>query len=168
MSHRRAAALLTGVILLAGCASSTLRYKAEAPGVGAPVSADYMVLADRVRVEIDTRGTRLEDIQIIRADGTAVRPQTIEYPGYHSNSGVGIGIGMGGTSYGGGRGGGVAVGSGVGFGTTIPVGDPVADGNTVAYFPLDQVGPAPWRVRAQLSGLGPAFFTLGTDPSATK
>ena len=167
MSYPPAAALFAGVLLLAGCASSTLRYKAEPPGVSAPVSADYMVLADRVRVEIDTRGTRLEDIQILKADGTAIRPQTIEYPGYHSNSGVGIGIGMGGTSYGS-RGGGVAVGSGVGFGTTLPVGDAVADGNTVAYFAIDQVGPAPWRVRAQLSGLGPAFFTLGTDPSATK
>lgn len=167
MSPRRAASLLAGILLLAGCAASTLRYKPEAPGVGAPVSADYTVLIDRVRVEIDTRGTRLEDIQILKADGTAIRPQTIEYPGYYSNSGVGIGIGMGGTSYGS-RGGGVAVGSGVGFGTSFPVGDPVTDGHTVAYFPLDQVGPAPWRVRAQLSGLGPAFFTLGTDPSATK
>jgi len=165
MSHRRAAALLAGVLFLAGCASPTLRYKAEAPGVGAPVSADYTVLVDRVRVEIDTRGTRLEDLQILKADGTAIRPQTVEFPSFAPNSGVSLGMGMGGTSY---RGGGVAVGSGVGFGTTFPVGDPVAAGNTVAYFALDQVGPAPWRVRAQLSGLGPAFFILGTDPSATK
>src|SRR5215831_3964778 len=124
MSHRRAVALVAGVLLLAGCSSSTLRYKAEAPGVGAPVSADYTVLVDRVRVEIDTRGTRLQDIQILRADGTAVRPQTIEYPGYYTNSGVGIGVGMGGSSY---RGGGMTVGSGVGFGTSFPVGDPVAE-----------------------------------------
>ena len=165
MSHRHAVALLAGVLLLAGCASPTLRYKAEAPGVGAPVSADYTVLVDRVRVEIDTRGTRLEDLQILKADGTAVRPQTVEFPGFATNSGVGVGIGMGGTSY---RGGGVAVGSGVGFGTTFPVGDPQAVGNTVAYFALDQIGPAPWRMRAQLSGLGAAFFNLGTDPSATK
>ena len=165
MSSRHALALLFGVLLLSGCASATLRYKPEAPGVSAPVSADYTVLVDRVRVEIDTRGTRLEDIQILKADGTAIRPQTIEYPGFHTNSGVGIGVGMGGTSYGS-RG--VAVGSGVGFGTSFPVGEPSADGNTVAYFALDQIGPAPWRVRTQLSGLGPAFFTLGTDPSATK
>jgi hypothetical protein len=161
MRSRRAAALLVGALFLVGCAPSGLRYKADAPGVGAAVSADYTVLADHVRVEIDTRGTRLEDIQILKADGTAIRPQAIEYPGYRSSSGVGIGIGMGGYSGGG-------VGTGVGFGTSFPVGDAVADGNTVAYFALDQLGSAPWRVRAQLSGLGPAFFTLGTDPSATK
>ena len=165
MRFRRAAALLVVVLGLVGCASASgLRYKAEAPGVGAPVAADYTVLADRVRVEIDTRGTRLEDIQVVKADGTAIRPQTIEYPGYYSNSGLSFGVGMGRSTYGGGGG----VGTGVGFGTSFPVGDAVADGNTVAYFALDQVGPAPWRVRAQLSGLGPAFFTLGTDPSATK
>ena len=122
---------------------------------------------DRVRVEVDTRGTRLHDIQILKADGTAIRPQTIEFPGYYSNSGSGVsfGIGAGRSSYGGG---GTSVGTGVGFGTTFPVGDPVAEGNTVAYFALDQIGPAPWRVRVELGGLGPAFFTLGIDPSATK
>jgi hypothetical protein len=167
MSSRRVTALLGGALLLAGCASSTLRYKPDAPGVGAPVSADYTVLVDRMRMEIDTRGTRLHDIQILKADGTAIRPQTIEFPGYYSNSGSGVsfGIGAGRSSYGGG---GTSVGTGVGFGTTFPVGDPVAEGNTVAYFALDQIGPAPWRVRVELGGLGPAFFTLGTDPSATK
>ena len=50
----------------------------------------------------------------------------------------------------------------------MPVGDTRADGNTVAYFPLDQVGPAPWRVRTQLTGLGPAFFVLGGNTGATK
>jgi hypothetical protein len=149
--------------LATACGSSGLRYKAEAPGVGAAVSADYTVLVDRVRVEIDTRGTRLEDVQILRPDGTAVRPETIEYPGFRSNSGVGIGIGMGRSSYGSGGG----VGTGVGFGTSFPVGESVADGNTVAYFQLAQLGPAPWRLRAQLSGLGAAIFNLGTDPSAT-
>jgi hypothetical protein len=159
------AMMLAVMAVTAGCGSSSgLRYKPEAPGVGARVAADYMVLADRVRVEIDTRGTRLEDAQILRADGTGVRPQTVEYPVYNYNpSGVTFGIGMGRSSYGGG---GTAVGTGVGFGTTMPVGDAVADGNTVLYFALDQIGPAPWRLQAQLAGLGVAVFNLGTDPSA--
>jgi hypothetical protein len=160
-----AVALLAGAVLLAGCGSSGLRYKPEPPGVGAPVSADYTVLVDRVRVEIDTRGTRLEDVQILKPDGTEIRPETIEFPGFRTSGGLGVGIGMGGSTY---RGGGVGVGTGVGFGTTFPVGDPVADGNTVAYFLLDQVGPAPWRLRAQLSGLGPVFFVIGGSAGAPK
>jgi hypothetical protein len=151
--------------LLAGCASSGLRYKPEPPGVSASISADYTVLADRVRIEIDTKGARLEDVQILKADGSTIRPQTIEYPAFRSNSGVSFGIGMGGAGY---SGSGVAMGTGVGVGTTMPVGEARADGNTVAYFPLDPLGPAPWRMRAQLSGLGPAFFVLGDAASAPK
>ncbi len=166
MGYRGALALtMLSIALLAGCAASGLRYKPEPPGVGASISADYMVLADRVRVEIDTRGARLEDVQILKADGSAIRPQTIEYPAFRSNSGVSFGIGVGGGGY---RGGGVAVGTGVGVGTTMPVGEAQADGSTVAYFPLDQLGPAPWRMRTQLTGLGPAFFVLGGGAGTTK
>ena len=163
MWTRGVAGVFLVLIAASGCGSSGLRYRPEAPGVPAAVSADYTVLVDRVRVEIDTRGTRLEDAQILRPDGTGVRPQTVEYPGYYQPSGVSLGVGMGRSSY---SGGGVAVGTGVGFGTTFPVGDPVAAGNTVVYFLLDQVGPAPWRLRAQFSGLGAAIFNLGSDPSA--
>ena len=166
MRYRGAAAgaLFAALLVLAGCVSSGLRYKPEPPGVSAPVSADYTVLADRVRVEIDTRGARLLDAQILKADGIAIRPQTIEFPGYYNPSGVSFGVGMGRSSYGSGA----AVGTGVGFGTTMPVGDAVVDGNTVAYFVLDQVGPAPWRLRADLSGIGPVIFVLGGSAGAPK
>ena len=166
MRYGAGAMILVSMALLSGCATSSgLRYKPEPPGVGASISADYMVLADRVRVEIDTRGARLEDIQILMPDGSAIRPQTIEYPAFRTDSGVSFGIGVGGGGY---RSGGGGVATGVGVGTTMPVGDTRADGNTVAYFPLDQVGPAPWRVRTQLTGLGPAFFVLGGNTGATK
>ena len=166
MRYRGAAAgaLIAALLVLTGCVSSGLRYKPEPPGVSAPVSADYTVLADRVRVEIDTRGARLLDAQILKADGIAIRPQTIEFPGYYNASGVSFGFGMGRSSYGGGGGG--ALGAGVGFGSSMPVGDAVADGNTVAYFVLDQVGPAPWRLRADLSGIGPVIFVLGGSAGA--
>ncbi len=165
MGYRGALALtMLSIALLAGCAASGLRYKPEPPGVGASISADYMVLADRVRVEIDTRGARLEDVQILKADGSAIRPQTIEYPAFRSNSGVTFGMGLGRAGYSGGG----AVGAGVGVDTTMPVGEAQADGNTVAYFPLDQLGPAPWRMRTQLTGLGPAFFVLGGGAGTTK
>ena len=166
MQYRRTGALtLLAMALFAACTSSGLRYKPEPPGVGASISADYTVLADRVRVEIDTRGSRLEDIQILKPDGEAIRPQTIEYPAFRTNSGLSFGLGMGGGGY---SGGGVGVVSGVGVGTTMPVGEPQAEGNTVAYFPIGQLGPAPWRLRVQLSGLAPAFFTLGGSPDTTK
>ena len=166
MSYRGAVALITlPLALLAGCASPGLPYKPEAPGVSAAISADYTVLADRVRVEIDTRGARLEDLQIVKVDGSAVHPLTIEYPAFRTNSGVSFGIGVGGVGY---SGGGVAMGTGVGVGTSVPVGEPRADGYTVAYFPLDQLGPAPWRMRILLTRLGPAFFVLGGGAGATK
>jgi len=81
MRYRRAGAIMiVSIALLAGCASSGLRYKPEPPGVGASISADYTVLADRVRVEIDTRGARLEDVQILKPDGSAILPQTSSTP----------------------------------------------------------------------------------------
>src|SRR4030095_3350688 len=154
MQYRRAGALtLLSMALLAGCAASGLRDKPEPPGVGASISADYTVLADRVRVEIDTRGARLEDMQILKPDGAEIRPQTIEYPAFRTHSGMSFGVG---------------VARGVGVVTSMPVGEPRAEGNTVAYFWLDQLGPAPWRLRAQLGGLGPAFFTLGGNEGRTK
>lgn len=166
MGNRGALALtMLSIALLSGCAASGLRYKPEPPGVGASISADYTVLADRVRVEIDTRGARLEDIQILKPDGAEIRPQTIDYPAFRTNSGMSFGIGVGSSGY---SGGGAGVATGVGVGTSMPVGEPRAEGNTVAYFWLDQLGPAPWRLRAQLGGLGPAFFTLGGNEGTTK
>jgi hypothetical protein len=51
------------------------------------------------------------------------------------------------------------VGTGIGVGTTI--GEGRAEGNTVAFFSLDQVGPAPWRLRVKLVGIEPAVIVLG-------
>jgi hypothetical protein len=145
------------VILLAGCAASTLPYTPERQPAGTPISADYELLADRLRVEIDTGGYRLEDAQILTPDRGAVRPATIEHPGPRGGSGVGLGLGLGGGRFG--RG--VGVGGGVGVGTTVGGGR--VEGNTVLYFPLEQVGPPPWRLRVKVVGVDPADIVL--DPA---
>ena len=125
----------------------------EPPLSNSWISADYMVLTDRLRVEIDTGGYRLLDAQIVKGDGAAVRPQTIEQPPAGSGSSVGFGFGVGGSNVG--RGGAVGVGTGVGM--EIPMGTGTrVQGITVLYFALDQIGPAPWRLSATIAETNPA------------
>lgn len=137
--------LFAMLIALAGCARATLPFKPLSQPSGLTLSADYVVLADRLRVEVDTDSYRLEDTQLTRLDNVSVRPQTIEVPPPASSSGSSFGFGIGGGSVSGGRGGAVGVGTGVGV--TIPMGgDTRVAGYTILYFALDQVGPAPWHL----------------------
>lgn len=147
-------------LVVAGCAASTLRYTPERQPAGYPVSADYAVAGDRIRVEVDTGGYRLEWAEIVRSDGSAVRAETIEHPGPPAG-GTGLGIGLGVGS--GRRTGSVGVGGGVGIGTTLGGGGPVGDGNTVAVFPLDAIGPGPWSLRVKIVGIEPVVIVL--DPA---
>ena len=152
--------LLALTIALTGCSSTSLPYKPVPQPSGASLSADYMVMADRLRVEIDTSGNRLEDAQIVRSDNVVIRPQTIEQPPMAYNPGPTLGFGFGGSSYSGGRGGGTAVGSGVGMSIPVGSGDTHVAGNTVVYFALDQVGPAPWRLNVKVAETSPAEIVL--------
>jgi len=147
-------------IALTGCSSTTLPYKPVTQPSGATLSADYVLLADRLRVEIDTSGYRLEDALIVRPDNVTIRPQTIEQPPLAYTPGPSIGFGFGGSSYSGGRGGGTAVGSGVGMSVPVGSGDTHVAGNPVVYFALDQVGPAPWRLNIKVSETSPAEIML--------
>jgi hypothetical protein len=146
---------------LAGCASSSpsLPYRPEVQPPGATISAAYTIVADRLRVEIDGGGRRLERAQIIRTDGAVLEAQTIEYtaPTGSGRSPIGIGFGIGGF---GGLGGGVSTGVGVSTGTTVGGGgsDPAP---AIASFPLAEAGPAPWRVRVTLQGTDPADVLVG-------
>jgi len=107
---------LMALVALAGCAQATLPYKPEQQPDGARVSAAYQMLADRLRIEIDTDHRRLEDIWILRPDGTAVRAQTIENAPVVTGPGPTVGIGVGGASIGRGS----AIGTGVGVGVPVP------------------------------------------------
>src|SRR5258705_10156516 len=112
MSTMRALVILA--LGLSACANPTFRYRPEPPLSNSWISADYIVLTDRLRVEIDTGGYRLLDAQIVKGDGATVRPQTIEQPPAGSGSSVGVGVGGGGAHLGRGGGGGVWTGGGMG------------------------------------------------------
>jgi len=157
----RRPSIVIALVLLAGCSQATLPYKPEEQPKGAKVSAAYQMLADRLKIEIDTDHRRLEDIFIVRADGTAVRAQTIENAPIVTGPGPTVGIGIGGASIG--RGGGIGTGVGVG----VPVGDGPSriEGHTFATFPLDQAGPPPWRLHLKLAGIAPTTILIGGAPS---
>src|SRR5262245_55565382 len=146
-------------LALTGCSSTTLPFKPVSQPSGVYLSADYVVLADRLRVDLDTYGYRLEDAMILRIDNQIVRPQTIEQPPPAYSSGSSVGFGFGGSRFRGGRGGGTAVRPGVGVNIAIG-GDTRDAGHTVLYFPLDQIGPAPWRLNVKVAEASPAEIVL--------
>ena len=165
-----AATLLVVTSLGSACSSSTysgLPYKPDAPPGGTPVSVVYTVVTDRLRVEIDTGGRRLERAQIVKADGAVLEAQTIEYtpPSGGVGSPVGIGIGIG--SFGG-LGRGVGTGVGVSTGGVVGGGGSSAGATTIASFPLDQAGTRPWRVRVKLEGLEPTDIVVGEPEGSPK
>jgi len=150
-------AIAAVVVMLAGCARAMLPYKPEQQPVGAKISAGYQMLADRLRIEIDTDHRRLEDIWIVRSDGNAVRAQSIENAPVVTGPGPTIGVGVGGASIG--RG--VGIGTGVGVGVPVGEGPSRIEGSTFATFPLDQVGPPPWRLHVKLAGVAPTTILVG-------
>jgi hypothetical protein len=162
----RACVILAALGTLAGCSRATLPYTPETQPPGATVSAAYMILADRLRIEIDTDGNRLEEVKIIRPDGSEVYPQNIEHAPTAVYGGSSVSFGFGGGGFSGSRGGGTAVGTGVGV--TMPVGEPPTrvEGPSAVYFARDQVGPAPWRVHVKLIGIPPALIVMGPKPPA--
>lgn len=155
----KALLLAVAVLSVMGCASRSLPYKPAVQPKGATISAGYQILADRLRVEIDTDHRRLEDIWIVKPDGTAVRAQTIDNAPTVVGPPPGVSIGVGGGSWGGH--GGIGVGTGVGVGFPVGSGTPRIEGPTFASFPLEQVGPPPWRMHVKLAGVEPTTIIVG-------
>jgi len=154
--------LVIALVLLAGCSRAMLPYTPDVQPAGAKISAGYQMLADRLRVEIDTDHRRLEDIWIVRSDGNAVRAQSIENAPTVTGPGPTVGIGVGGASIGRGS----AIGTGVGVGVPVGEGPTRIEGNTFATFPLDQVGPPPWSLHVKLAGVAPTTILVGGPPPA--
>jgi hypothetical protein len=99
------------VLSLLGCASHSLPYKPDVQPRGASISAGYQILADHLRVELDTDHRRLEDIWITKLDGSAVRAQTIDNAPTVVGPPPSVSVGVGGGSWGGRSG--IGVGTGV-------------------------------------------------------
>ena len=152
--------LLGALLALAGCASASLPYQPDPQPPGARISAAYQLAGDRLRIEIDTDGRRLEEVRILTAGGAEVRALAIdEAPVVSSGSPVGVGIGVGGGSFGGRSG--VGVGTGLSVGIPVGGGSTAIEGHTLAWFALDQAGPAPWRVYVKLAGVPPTVIPVG-------
>ena len=143
--------------LLAGCSHATLPYKPDPQPRGARVSAAYQVVGDRLRVELDTDGQRLEQAWILKPGGVSVAPDGVDNPPVVTGPPPSISVGVGGASYG--RG--VSVGSGVGVGVPIGTGPSRLAGNTIVWFPLAAAGPAPWQLYVKLAGIEPTQFPVG-------
>jgi hypothetical protein len=166
MRNRVVTMLLAGVLAgaLSACASSSsgLPYKPEVQPPGATVSAAYTIVGDRLRVEIEGGGRRVERAQIVMPNGALLEAQTIEYTPAASSGGspVSIGFGIGGFSSTGG-GGGVGTGVGVSTGGLVGGGGASEVGSSIASFPLGPAGASPWRVRVKLQGIDPADILVG-------
>ena len=159
----RGVVMVAALATLAGCSGATLPYKPEVQPPGATVSAAYTIVGDRLRVEIEGGGRRVERAQIVRTDGALLEAQTIEYTPAASSGGspVSIGFGIGGFSSTGG-GGGVGTGVGVSTGGLVGGGGSSSEvGSSIASFPLGQAGPSPWNVRVKLQGTDPADILVG-------
>ena len=154
------ALVIVAALALVGCAHSSLPYKPDVQPEGARVSAGYQILSDRLRIEIDTDHRRLEDIFIVKPDGTAVRALTIDNAPIVTGPPPSVSVGVGGGTWGG-RGG---IGTGVGVGIPVGGGASRIEGPTFASFPLDQVGPPPWRVHIKLAGVSPTTILVGGAP----
>ena len=170
MRNRVVTMLLAGVLTgaLAACSSSSsgLPYKPEVQPPGATVSAAYTIVGDRLRVEIDGSGRRLERAQIVKADGTLFEAQTIEYTPVAGGGGSPVSIGFGIGSFGS-MGGGVSTGVGVSTGGVVGGGGSSSEvGSSIASFPLVPAGPSPWRVRVKLQDTDPADILVG-EPGPT-
>jgi hypothetical protein len=150
-------ARLTGpalaVLGLAGCAA-TLPYVPERQPFGAAISADVRAADGRLRVEIDSAGYRVERVGLVRDDGVEIAPEVLQPSGPWGGLWVGPGVG----AVGWGSRGSYAVETGVGLGGP---GRPVR--TTVADFPLEAVGPAPWRLRVKVVGVDAVEIVL--DPA---
>ena len=155
------AGLLAGA--LAACSSSSpgLPYKPAVQPPGATVSAAFTIVSDRLRVEIDGRGRRVERAQIVRPDGTLLEAQTIEYTPAAGGGGSPVSIGFGIGSFGS-MGGGVSTGVGVSTGGVVGGGGSSSEvGSSIVSFPLAPAGPSPWRVRVKLQGIDSADILVG-------
>jgi hypothetical protein len=157
---RELSALATAVIALAvgltGCAAS-LPYRPERQPFGATIAAGLHLTEDRLRVEIDSEGYRVERAVLVREGDAEIAPEALVPPTAPLGGGLSIGLGVGTAGWG--SRGSYSVGSGVGLG----FGGPSPEWTTLAVFRLDEAGPPPWRLRVKVVGVDTVDILL--DPA---
>ena len=149
--------IVAAFAVLAGCAHGSLPYTPDQQPEGARVSAAYQILADRLRIEIDTDHRRVEDVWIHKPDGTALRALAIDNAPVVMGPPPTIGVGVGSGGY---RGG-IGIGTGLSVGIPVGEGSSRIEGNTWVTFALDQAGPPPWRLHLKLAGVAPTVIVVG-------
>ena len=149
--------VVAALVALVGCARPMLPYAPDPQPAGARVSADYQIVGDRLRIEVDTDGRRLEQAWIRKPDGSSVGADALESAPVVAGGSPSISIGIGGGTFGS-RGG---VGTGVGVGVPIGGGGGRLEGNTVVWFAVEPVGPPPWTLYLKLEGVAPTTFLVG-------
>lgn len=149
--------IVAALLVLAGCARAMLPYKPDPQPRGARVSAAYTVVGDRLRVEIDTDRKRLEQAWILKPDGSSIAPIAVDAAPVVTSPPPTISIGIGGFSWGRGA----SVGSDASGGIPVGSGSSRVEGNTIAWFPLEAAGPAPWNVYVKLAGIAPTTIAVG-------
>jgi len=141
-----------------GC-TGPLPFQPARQPFGATISADVRLVEDRLEVEIDSDGYRVEWAVLVDDVGAVLEPLALIPPvPPGSRGGLTIGLGLGAASSG--SSGSVSVASGVG----VPVGPARTSGNTLALFPLAQLHAPPWRFRVKVVGVEPVDILL--DPAA--
>jgi hypothetical protein len=146
-------------LALAGCAGP-LPYRPERQPSGATIAAGVRVVDERLRVEIDSEGYRVERAVLVRDGDQEVAPEAI-VPAAPAAPGGGVSIGLGVGTGGGGSSGSYSVGTGVGVG----LGGPRSTRTTLVVFPLGAAGPPPWRLRVKVVGVDPVDIVLDLPAS---
>ncbi|HTO10762.1 MAG TPA: hypothetical protein VMQ51_04260, partial [Candidatus Binatia bacterium] len=128
-------------------------YRPDPQPRGARVSANYQVVGDRLRIELDTNGQRLEQAWLMRPGTASLAPDAVENPAVVTGPPSTISVGVGGGSSG--------VGTGLGVDFPIGSGSRRTRGNTIVWFPLGPAGPAPWQLYVKLAGVEATRFAVG-------
>ena len=153
------AAIVVATLMLCGCARATLPYTPEQQPRGARVSAAYQVIGDQLGIEIDTDGRLLEQVWILKPDGTSVPPAAVDAAPVATTPPPTVGVGAVGSGTSGGR---ARAGGGIGISFPIGGGSSRSQGTSFAWFPLARAGPAPWRVYVKAAGVDATTILVGS------
>jgi hypothetical protein len=130
---------VAGLAVLAGCSQYHYPYVPNPqPKFLQPIGADYKTAEKTVTILVDTHGHDMREIHITKADGSPVKPLSMNVPPSQPQL-------IGGMS-----------------GTADPrYSSSIVGGPITATFDKAAVGPAPWLVYVDIPGVGVTTITVG-------